>query len=72
MRKIREILTLQNILSSISFLCLLVGLAGLTGTWEQEVTNPDGVVQSILLITIGMICAVWAMYESGYLKRRRR
>lgn len=72
MRKIKELFTLQNILSSISFLCLLVGLAGLTGTWEQEITDPDGVVQAILLITVGMICAVWALYESGYLNRRKR
>ena len=69
MRKIKEFLTLQNILSSVSFLCLLFGLAGLTGTCEQEVTDPDGVVLAILLITVGMICAVWSMYESGYLNR---
>lgn len=63
---------LHKVLGGIAFLCLLVGISGLTGTIEQEVTDPDGVVQAILLITVGMICAVWALYESGYLNRRKR
>lgn len=59
---------LHRILSGISFVCILIGLAGIAGAIETG----TGYITSAALIAVGAISGVWAGIENGYFNERRR
>lgn len=59
---------LHRILSGISFVCILIGLAGVAGAIETG----TGYITSAALIAVGAISGVWAGIESGNVNERRR
>ena len=61
---------LHSILEGTSFVCGLVGLAGLTGTIEQAVTDPQGVLLSLGILAVAAITGLLAAKENGTLRRR--
>ena len=63
---------MDKIFSYISFICVMVGLAGLAGTWEQEVTDKQGIVIALVILAVGILADVAAAYESGYVSRMRK
>ena len=63
---------MDKIFSNISFACVMIGLAGLAGTWEQEVTDPQGIVVALGILAAGILAGVAAAYESGYISRARK
>ena len=50
----------------------MVGLAGLAGTWEQEVTEPKGIVIALVILAAGILTGIAAAHESGYMSRMRK
>lgn len=63
---------LYEILEGAAVLLVMVGAAGLAGTWEKEVTDPTGVLLAAALLIFGIVCWVWSGYESGRIRRRHR
>jgi len=63
---------LHKILSGTSFVCALVGLAGLTGTVEQAVTDPQGIVLSLGILAVSAITGLLAANENKSWKRKKR
>lgn len=61
---------LHKILTFASFLFILVGFAGFTGTVELEPVDKGGVAAALLLFLIGILCGVWAALEEGGYGRR--
>lgn len=59
---------LHRILSGISFVCILIGLAGVAGAIETG----TGYITSAALIAVGAISGVWAGIENGSINERRR
>ncbi len=62
---------LHKILSWTSFACVLVGLAGLTGTVEQALTDPQGVILSLGILALSAIIGLLAANENKSLRRRK-
>jgi len=62
----------DKIFSNISFICVMVGLAGLAGTWEQEVTDTQGIVTALVILAAGILAGIAAAHESGYMSRMRK
>lgn len=60
---------LHEILYGTSVLCCMIGAAGMTGTWE---TNGPvyGIITAAVILFIGIVCWIWAMYEDGQLRRK--
>ena len=63
---------MDKFFSNISFICVMVGLAGLAGTWEQEVTEPKGIVIALVILAAGILTGIAAAHESGYMSRMRK
>ena len=63
---------MDRIFSYISFTCIMMGMAGLAGTWEQEVTDQQGIVIALVILAAGILAGVAAAYESGYVSRMRK
>ena len=63
---------MDKVFSYISFTCVMIGLAGLAGTWEQEVTDPQGIVTALVILAAGILAGIAAAHESGYLSRMRK
>ena len=61
---------LHKILTYASFLLIFVGIAGLAGTAELEPVNKCGIAAALILILIGIVCGVWAVWENGDIRRR--
>lgn len=59
---------LHKLLSGASFICILLGIAGIAGAIETG----TGYCTSAVLIVIGAICGVWSGIESGYFRRRKK
>lgn len=59
---------LHKILSGASFTCCLLGVAGTAGAIETG----TGYLTSAALFLTGIICGIWAGYESGYFHRRKK
>lgn len=59
---------LHRILSGISFVGIMIGLAGVAGAIETG----TGYITSAALIAVGAISGVWAGIESGNFNERRR
>lgn len=62
---------MDKLLSYISFACILIGLAGLTGTWEQEVTDQNGIILALVILAAGIIAGIIAAFESGTISRMK-
>lgn len=62
---------LHEVLEGAAFCLTIVGAAGLAGTWEQEVTDPTGILLAAVFLVLGIICWIWAGYESGRIRRHR-
>ena len=60
---------LHKILTYASFLLIFVGIAGLAGTAELEPVNKYGIAAALILILIGIVCGVWAVWENGDFRR---
>ncbi len=63
---------MDRIFSYISFTCIMMGVAGLAGTWEQEVTDQQGIVIALVILAAGILAGIAAAYESGYVSRMRK
>ena len=50
----------------------MVGLAGLAGTWEQEVAEPKGIVIALVILAAGILTGIAAAHESGNMSRMRK
>ena len=61
---------LHKILTYASFLLILTGAAGFAGTAELEPVNKYGIAAALILILIGIVCGVWAVWENGGFRRR--
>ena len=61
---------LHKILTYASFLLILIGAAGFAGTAELEPVNKYGIAAALILILIGIVCGVWAVWENGGFRRR--
>lgn len=61
---------LHKILTYACFLLILVGAAGFAGTMELEPVNKYGIAAALILILIGIVCGVWAMWENGGFRKR--
>lgn len=61
---------LHKILTYASFLLILIGAAGFSGTMELEPVNRYGVALALLLFLAGILCGVWAVREDGSFRRR--
>lgn len=61
---------LHSILEGTSFVCGFVGLAGLVGTVEQAVTDPQGILLSLGILAVAAITGLFAAKENGTLRRR--
>lgn len=59
---------LHRILSGISFVGIMIGLAGVAGAIETG----TGYITSAALIAVGAISGVWAGIENGNFNERRR
>lgn len=59
---------LHRILSGISFVGIMIGLAGVAGAIETG----TGYITSAALIAVGAISGVWAGIESGSFRRRQK
>lgn len=56
---------LDEVLEGAAFCLTIVGVAGLAGTWEQEVTDLTGILLAAVLLVLGIICWIGAGYERG-------
>lgn len=63
---------MDRIFSYISFTCIMMGVAGLAGTWEQEVTDQQGIMIALVILAAGILAGIAAAYESGYMSRMRK
>lgn len=61
---------LHSILEGTSFVCGLVGLAGVVGTSEQAVTDPQGMILSLGILAVAVITGLLAAHENKSLSRR--
>lgn len=62
---------LHEILEGTSFLLVLAGAAGITGTLERETTDPQGIMLAAALLLAGLLSAIWAAHEDGRIRRKR-
>lgn len=61
---------LHKILTNVSFLLIFVGIAGLAGTAELEPVNNCGIAAALILILVGILFGVWAVWENGGFQSR--
>lgn len=61
---------LHKLLTYASFLLILFGAAGFSGTMELEPVDRYGVAFALLLLLAGILCGVWAALEDGGCRRR--
>ncbi len=61
---------LHKLLTYASFLLILFGFAGFTGTMELEPVDRYGVALALLLFLAGILFGVWAVQEDGSFRRR--
>lgn len=57
---------LRRIAEDVCFICFIIGAAGLGGTWEQEVTDPQGILMSCVILAVGAVAAVVAKGGKNY------
>lgn len=58
----------NNILSGISFMSGMIGVAGIAGAIECG----TGYLTSTVLIIISIVSGIWAAYEDGYFRKGGR